>query len=70
VVGTLKVKFFGRAANGRGNWCWDVVTIQRVDLVRILNYLQKQDGWNFDFAELKLFEKWQNKEPITEQDLI
>ena len=51
-----------------GNWCWDCVQLSLEDVARVINYVLRH-GWYVFEGEASLWEKFQNLQEITVDDI-
>jgi hypothetical protein len=54
---------------GVGNWCWDGYWLDEADVLKLVNYLERQKYWNCGSGPCEPFDKFNAKQPFTLADL-
>ena len=54
---------------GVGNWCWDGYDLYEPDVLKIINYLEKQKYWTCNEGPSELYEKFNRKQAFTLEEL-
>lgn len=68
LIGHMKLHYTGYTSNF-GNWCWDAFLMDEHNVSKLLNYLRKSKFWDMTEGEENLFDKWEKKLIIQEEDL-
>lgn len=65
-IGRIKV-YTHSYQNWVGNWCWDSIAVAWPDMLKVINYLgrQQKQGWHMSSGPTALFDAFNERHAIT-----